>query len=116
MSPAWVLEGDIKGCFDNISHDWLLSNIPMDTRILSKWLKAGYMEKGVFFHTGSGTPQGGIISPLLANMALDGLEEDLMRTFRKVLMLLYEYLCLPSSLFLQLFSVCHITLSNLAPG
>ncbi|EEH0277013.1 group II intron reverse transcriptase/maturase [Salmonella enterica] len=83
VSPAWVLEGDIKGCFDNISHDWLLSNIPMDKRILRKWLKAGYMEKGVFFHTGSGTPQGGIISPLLANMALDGLEGELMRTFRK---------------------------------
>lgn len=83
VSPAWVLEGDIKGCFDNISHDWLLSNIPMDKRILRKWLKAGYMEKGVFCHTESGTPQGGIISPLLANMVLDGLEGELMRTFRK---------------------------------
>lgn len=62
VSPAWVLEGDIKGCFDNISHDWLLSSIPMDKRILRKWLKAGYMEKGVFYHTESGTPQGGIIS------------------------------------------------------
>lgn len=83
VSPKWVLEGDIKGCFDNISHDWLLSHIPMDRKLLRKWLKAGYMEKGVFYHTESGTPQGGIISPLLANMALDGLEGELMRTFRK---------------------------------
>lgn len=83
VSPKWVLEGDIKGCFDNISHDWLLSSIPMDKRILRKWLKAGYMEKGVFYHTESGTPQGGIISPLLANMTLDGLEGELMHTFRK---------------------------------
>lgn len=49
-----------------------------------KWLKAGYMERGVFNHTNSGTPQGGIISPVLANMALDGLEKELMQTFRKV--------------------------------
>jgi len=83
VSPKWILEGDIKGCFDNSSHDWLLSSIPMDKRNLSKWLKAGYMEKGVLFHTASGTPQGGIISPLLASMALDGLEGELMRAFRK---------------------------------
>ncbi|WP_250854768.1 reverse transcriptase domain-containing protein [Escherichia coli] len=63
VSPKWILEGDIKGCFDNISHDWLLSHIPMDRRLLKKWLKAGYMERGVFNHTNSGTPQGGIISP-----------------------------------------------------
>ncbi|SYX53016.1 Group II intron-encoded protein LtrA (plasmid) [Escherichia coli] len=62
VSPKWILEGDIKGCFDNISHDWLLSHIPMDRRLLKKWLKAGYMERGVFNHTNSGTPQGGIIS------------------------------------------------------
>ncbi len=83
VSPKWILEGDIKGCFDNISHDWLLSHIPMDRRLLKKWLKAGYMERGVFNHTNSGTPQGGIISPVLANMALDGLEKELMQTFRK---------------------------------
>ncbi|MGU4894003.1 group II intron reverse transcriptase/maturase, partial [Escherichia coli] len=80
VSPKWILEGDIKGCFDNISHDWLLSHIPMDRRLLKKWLKAGYMERGVFNHTNSGTPQGGIISPVLANMALDGLEKELMQT------------------------------------
>lgn len=83
VSPKWILEGDIKGCFDNISHDWLLSHIPLDRRLLKKWLKAGYMERGVFNHTNSGTPQGGIISPVLANMALDGLEKELMQTFRK---------------------------------
>ena len=77
FDPEWVLEGDIKGCFDNISHQWLLDNIPMDKGILSKWLKAGYMEAGSFHETGAGTPQGGIISPVLANMALDGLHQKL---------------------------------------
>ncbi|WP_244618407.1 group II intron reverse transcriptase/maturase [Rhodoferax sediminis] len=74
-SAQWVFEGDIKGCFDNISHDWLLKNIPMDKVILRKWLQAGFMDKGVLFPTEAGTPQGGIASPVLANMALDGLEE-----------------------------------------
>ncbi|EDG8466793.1 group II intron reverse transcriptase/maturase [Salmonella enterica subsp. enterica serovar Muenchen] len=80
-SPVWILEGDIKGCFDNISHDWLLANIPMDKQILRKWLKAGYIASGTFHETKAGTPQGGIISPVLANMALDGLEKALRTTF-----------------------------------
>lgn len=78
----WILEGDIKGCFDHISHDWLLSHIPMDKRILQKWLKCGYLLKGRLFPTEEGTPQGGIISPTLANMALDGLEKMLDREFK----------------------------------
>lgn len=69
----WILEADIKGCFDNIDHDWLLANIPIDKSILRGWLKAGFMSKRVLHPTTSGTPQGGIISPVLANMALDGL-------------------------------------------
>jgi RNA-directed DNA polymerase len=73
-SSKWVLEADISGCFDNISHTWMLSNIPMDGRTLKAWLTAGYIDKGVFHRTIAGTPQGGIISPILANMALDGLE------------------------------------------
>jgi RNA-directed DNA polymerase len=72
--PQWVLEGDIKGCFDNISHSWMLENIPMDKTVLQKWLKAGYVYKEKLFPTNAGTPQGGIISPVLANMTLDGLE------------------------------------------
>jgi RNA-directed DNA polymerase len=76
---AWVLEGDIKGCFDNISHAWLLAHVPMDKAILHKWLKAGFMEQHVFNATEAGTPQGGICSPALANLALDGLEDRLKR-------------------------------------
>jgi len=82
--PQWVLEGDIKGCFDNISHDWLVENVPVEKRILRQWLKAGYMEGGSFFGTESGTPQGGIISPVLANLALDGLEQQLYEEFKRV--------------------------------
>lgn len=74
-SARWVLEGDIRGCFDNISHDWLSKHIPMDKGVLRKWLHAGFIDQGVLFPTEAGTPQGGIASPVLANMALDGLED-----------------------------------------
>jgi len=73
-APCWILECDIKGCFDHISHKWMLENIPMNKSILKKWLKAGYFEKREFMPTEEGTPQGSIISPTLANMVLDGLE------------------------------------------
>lgn len=73
-SPEWILEGDIKGCFDHISHEWLLENIPMDTQTLEKWLKCGYVETRKLFPTDEGAPQGGTISPTLMNMTLDGLE------------------------------------------
>jgi len=79
----WVLEGDIKGCFDNISHDWLIANVPMDSAVLRKWLKAGFIEKQTRWPTEAGTPQGGIISPVLANIALDGLEARLREKFRR---------------------------------
>ena len=73
-SAQWVLEGDIKGCFDHISHEWLLRNVIIDARMLRKWLEAGVIEKNVFHITDEGTPQGGIISPTLANITLDGME------------------------------------------
>lgn len=76
-SPQWILEGDIKSCYDGIDHDWLLTHIPMDKVILRKWLKAGFLDKCVLHATEMGTPQGGIISPVLANLALDGLERKL---------------------------------------
>jgi RNA-directed DNA polymerase len=73
-SPVWILEADIKACFDEICHQWMLDNILIDKTILNKWLKAGYIESGKCFPTHKGTPQGGIISPILMNMTLDGLE------------------------------------------
>ena len=82
-SPEWILEGDIKGCFDHISHDWLLSHIPMDKGILAKWLKCGFVFKGGLYPTEEGTPQGGIISPTLANMTLDGLQTLLAERFKR---------------------------------
>lgn len=86
-SPKWVLEGDIKGCFDHISHEWLLENIPMDTEILRKWLKCGFVDTQKLFPTEEGTPQGGTISPTLMNITLDGLERylhDMLPTRRKM--------------------------------
>jgi RNA-directed DNA polymerase len=82
-TAQWVLEGDIKSCFDGISHNWLLTHIPMEKSILRKWLKSGYIDKNVLYPTEEGTPQGGIISPVLANMTLDGLERRLRVRFPK---------------------------------
>ncbi|MBK6303304.1 MAG: hypothetical protein IPF43_05145 [Arcobacter sp.] len=75
----WILEADIKGCFDNISHQWIYDNIPLDNRLLKQWLKSGFIKDDTLFPTDSGTPQGGIISPILANMVLDGIEEVVKR-------------------------------------
>ena len=82
-SAPWVLEADIKGCYDNISHDWMLANIPTDLVVFKKWLKAGYVYQNVLFPTDAGTPQGGIISPVVMNMTLDGLETMLAEKFPK---------------------------------
>jgi len=82
-SAEWILEGDIKACFDKISHQWLLAHIPMEKSILSTWLKAGFIDKNVFHPTEEGTPQGGICSPVLANMTLDGLEKKLREKYPK---------------------------------
>jgi RNA-directed DNA polymerase len=79
----WILEGDIKSCFDQISHTWLLTHIPMEKAILKNWLKAGFIEKYVLHATEEGTPQGGICSPVLANMTLNGLEKELREKFPK---------------------------------
>jgi RNA-directed DNA polymerase len=74
----YILEADIKGCFDNLNHTALLNKVndPALKPLLKGWLKAGIMDHGVFHETPQGTPQGGVISPLLANIALHGLEED----------------------------------------
>ncbi len=76
-SAGFVLEGDIKSCFDKICHKWLLEHIPTDKVILKKWLECGFIDKGTLFPTTEGTPQGGIISPTLLNLTLRGLEEKI---------------------------------------
>ena len=81
FNAQWVLDADISGCFDNISHNWLLANIPMDKAVLRKWLQSGFVWKTQLFPTEAGTPQGGIISPTLANMTLDGMEKTLRQRF-----------------------------------
>jgi RNA-directed DNA polymerase len=80
-SARWILDADIAACFDRISHDWLLTHIPMNTRRLRQWLTAGYLQDGKYNRTEEGTPQGGILSPMLANLALDGLQSRLKQQF-----------------------------------
>ena len=81
----WFVEGDIKGCFDNIDHDVLVGLINSkikDARMMKliyKFLKAGYLEDWKYHKTYSGTPQGGIISPLLANIYLHELDRFVMK-------------------------------------
>lgn len=78
--PDWVMDANIKGFFDNISHQWMLDNIPMEKRILNEWLKAEALDrvKREEIDTSAGVPQGGPISPVLANMVLDGLENHIL--------------------------------------
>jgi len=73
-SSDWILDADLKGCFDNIAHKPLLAKIPVFNNAIRRWLKAGVVEWGHYSPTESGTPQGGLISPLLANITLDGME------------------------------------------
>jgi len=73
-ASQWVLDADIKGCFDNIAHAALLKRLPVFTTTIRRWLKAGVVELGHYTDTEAGTPQGGVASPLLANIALDGME------------------------------------------
>jgi RNA-directed DNA polymerase len=83
VSGEWVLDADISGCFDNIGHDWLIANVPTDKVVLRKWLESGFVHNGELFATEAGTPQGGIISPTLANMTLDGMERVLRQRFAR---------------------------------
>jgi RNA-directed DNA polymerase len=73
-SARWILEADIQACFDRIDHEWMLNNILTDKKVLRSWLNAGYIDEGKLYSTKAGTPQGSVISPVLANMTLDGLE------------------------------------------
>lgn len=84
-SAQWVLDADISGFFDNINHEWLLSHVHMDKVMLNKWLKSGVVDAGQLQRTDDGTPQGGIISPTLANITLNGLESRLTQFLREKL-------------------------------
>jgi len=84
-SAQWVLDADIAGFFDNINHEWLLNNVHMDKVMLRKWLKSGVVDAGQLQRTDDGTPQGGVISPALANITLNGLETGLMQFLREKL-------------------------------
>jgi RNA-directed DNA polymerase len=79
-SATWILEADITGCYDNIAKSWLLKNIPIEKKILLQWLNAGYVENNFTYPTRKGVPQGGIISPVLANMTLDKLEKVVLQS------------------------------------
>lgn len=81
----WILNADIKGLFDNINNEWLIKNLfihPNLNKFINSWLKCGAIDKGVFYKTETGIPQGGIISPTLANFTLNGLENVIMDSLK----------------------------------
>jgi RNA-directed DNA polymerase len=80
-AAQWILEGDIRSCFASLSHDWLVAHIPMEQAILWKWLKAGFLDKHVLYPTEDGVPQGGVASPVIMNLALNGLERHIKDAF-----------------------------------
>src|SRR5262249_48880655 len=73
-SATWVLEGDIEGFFDHLAFSWIEKHILMNKRILVKWLRCGFLDRGAWYPTRAGVPQGGILSPVISNVVLDGLE------------------------------------------
>ena len=79
----WILDADIQSCFDEISHQWLRENIMIDKRVLNQWLNSGFIEGNHLYETIRGTPQGGPISPMLANLVLDGLENAIHSACKK---------------------------------
>lgn len=83
-ADRWVLDADIRGCFDNLAHESILQRIKSVPRgdLIHKWMKAGYVYEGIYNPTETGTPQGGVISPLLSNIGLHGLE-DFAKTYNK---------------------------------
>lgn len=82
-----MLDADIAKCFDRINHETLLQKLNINGKVrqqIKAWLKSGVIDKGAFTATSEGTPQGGVISPLLANIALHGMEERI-KTFAETL-------------------------------
>ncbi|HDT6579664.1 TPA: group II intron reverse transcriptase/maturase [Bacillus cereus] len=81
----WIFEGDFKGCFDNLNHNYILEQLAgfPAKKTIEKWLKSGFVDNNVFHVTETGTPQGGIVSPLLANIALHGMEAEIGVKYRK---------------------------------
>jgi len=77
--PQWILEAYIKGFFNNISHEWIMANIPVQPQMLQQWLKAGHIEFEAVTATEAGVPQGGPISPTISNMVLDGLSDHIQK-------------------------------------
>lgn len=83
VSAQWILDADIEGFFDNINHGWMLDNVCVDKVVLRRWLKSGVVDRKQLLATTAGTPQGGIISPALANWTLNGLETGLLQHLEK---------------------------------
>ena len=82
---CWIFEGDFKSCFDTLSHDFILKQLKgfPYINLVKRFLEAGYVDNGVFNETEEGTPQGGLLSPLLANIALHGMEQALNISYKR---------------------------------
>jgi len=84
FGPKFILDADIKGFFDNISHQWILENVMIDKKIMNLWLKAGHIELGVTYESLMGVPQGGVISPIISNLVLDDLTLEINKSLKDI--------------------------------
>ena len=87
ISRKWIYDADIEKCFDRINHNALLTKLSQDDKStisvqVATWLRAGVLEGGITRQNEQGTPQGGVISPLLANIAMHGLENEVLRAVK----------------------------------
>lgn len=82
-SPKFILEGDIKGAFDNMSQEWMLKHIPMNENIIRKFLKSGYIHQNKLYPTIRGIGQGAAISPTVSNLVLNGIGDEIRKVFWK---------------------------------
>jgi len=85
VTPKFIFDADIKGFFDNISHQWILENVMIDKKIMNLWLKAGHIELGITYETLTGVPQGGVISPMISNLVLDNLTLEINRSLKSII-------------------------------
>jgi len=73
-AASWILAGDLEGVVDNLAFAWLETHMPMNTRVLSQWLRSGVVDRGALWPPTPGVPQGGMRSPVISNMVRHGRE------------------------------------------
>lgn len=88
-SKRWIMSVDVKKAYDRVNHEWILKNMPIDSRVVRQWLKAGAVDNGKTVFSDFGVPQGGPISPTIFNIVMNGIEDEILGADKKVFPLRY---------------------------